>query len=115
MNGKNYPLIMTQEYWMNSQLSVARHYGKVKVFGHEYWIVDKLGRDLYECTHIANKEGRSKAIMPGEPADLCVRSLVPAYRKLGRERIIQAIKDNMSEEEIMELAGLKKQSKRKKQ
>lgn len=32
---EQYPLIMTEEYWANSQLSVARYYGHVRFMGHE--------------------------------------------------------------------------------
>ena len=64
----NYPLLMTEEFWANSQLSVARYYGGVTFEGREYIIVDKLGRDLWECSAIAAREGRRNAIEPGEPA-----------------------------------------------
>lgn len=106
MNNKNdtAPLVMTEGYWRNSQLSVARHYGRVSVFGHEYWIVDKHGRDLFECTHIANKEGRSMAIMPGEPADLCRRDFMKTYRKLGRDRVIELLKQGKTKKEIEQVA-----------
>ena len=97
---ERYPLIMTEEFWVNSQLSVARYYGGITFQGREYIIVDKLGRDLWECSAIAAREGRQKAIEPGEPADLCLKSLLPAYRKLGRDRIIALIKEGKTEKEI---------------
>lgn len=103
----NYPLLMTEEYWANSQLSVARYYGGIKLDGHEYIIVDKLGRDLWECSAIAEREGRDKAIEPGEPADLILATLKKAYRKLGRERIIALIKEGKNEKEIKELSNKK--------
>lgn len=100
----NYPLLMTEEFWANSQLSVARYYGGVTFEGREYIIVDKLGRDLWECSAIAAREGRQKAIEPGEPADLILKSLRWAYRKLGRDRIIVLIKEGKTEAEIKALA-----------
>lgn len=66
----NAPLLMTEEFWANSHLSVARYFGGITFEGRQYIIVDKLGRDLFECSAIADKEGREKAIEPGEPADL---------------------------------------------
>ena len=87
-------IVITEEYWANSMLSIARYYGKISVDGHEYIIVDKLGRDLFECSAIAMKEGREKAIEPGEPADLCRVDFVPIYRKLGREQFLKFIKEN---------------------
>lgn len=96
----NAPLLMTEEFWANSQLSIARYYGEIIFCGRKYIIVDKLGRDLFECSAIADKEGREKAIEPGEPADLILSTLRFAYRKLGRERIISLIKDMKTEAEI---------------
>ena len=95
---------MTEEFWANSQLSVARYFGGITFKGRKYIIVDKLGRDLFECSAIADKAGREKAIEPGEPADLILSTLRFAYRKLGRDRIISLIKDGKTEEEIKALA-----------
>ena len=100
----NAPLLMTEEFWANSQLSIARYYGEITFNGRKYIIVDKHGRDIYECSAIADKEGREKAIEPGEPADLILSTLRFAYRKLGRERIIELIKDGKTEDEIKKLA-----------
>ena len=99
----NAPLLMTEEFWANSHLSVARYFGGITFEGRQYIIVDKLGRDLFECSAIADKEGREKAIEPGEPADLILSTLRFAYRKLGRDRIIELIKDGKTEEEIKKL------------
>ena len=96
---------------MNTQLSVARHYGGVTFDGREYIIVDKQGRDLWECSAIAEREGRQKAIEPGEPADLILKSLKNAYRKLGRNRIIELIKEGKTEKEIKDLVKPKKKPK----
>lgn len=101
---KNYPLLMAEEYWMNTQLSIARYYGGINFDGRKYIILDKHGRDLWECSAIAKREGREKAIEPGEPADLCLKSLLPAYRKLGRDRIIALIKEGKTEKEIKAIA-----------
>ena len=106
----NAPLLMTEEFWANSQLSIARYYGEITFNGRKYIIVDKHGRDIYECSAIANRDGRDKAIEPGEPADLILSTLRFAYRKLGRDRIIELIKDGKTEDEIKALAkkGVKK-------
>ena len=100
----NAPLLMTEGFWANSQLSIARYYGEITFNGRKYIIVDKHGRDIYECSAIADKEGREKAIEPGEPADLILSTLRFAYRKLGRDRIIELIKDGKTEDEIKALA-----------
>ena len=99
----NAPLLMTEEFWANSQLSIARYYGEVIFGGRKYIIVDKHGRDVYECSAIAEREGRQKAIEPGEPADLILATLRFAYRKLGRDRIIELIKQGKTQEEIKKL------------
>lgn len=85
---------MAEEYWANSQLSVARYYGRIKFNGNEYYIVDKLGRDLWECTAIANKTGQDKAIPAGEPADLVRKDFVPYYRNLGRDKFLEVLRAN---------------------
>ena len=100
----NAPLLMTEEFWANSQLSIVRYYGKITFNGRKYIIVDKHGRDIYECSAIAEREGREKTIEPGEPADLILSTLRFAYRKLGRDRIIELIKDGKTEDEIKAFA-----------
>ena len=100
----NATLLMTEEFWANSQLSIARYYGKITFNGRKYIIVDKHGRDMYELSAIAERDGREKAIEPGEPADLILSTLRFAYRKLGRDRIIELIKEGKTEEEIKALA-----------
>lgn len=100
------PLVMPEDYWANSMLSVARYYGRIKFQGCEYWIVDKKGRDIFECSAIAEKEGREKAIEPGEPADLCRKDFIPVYRALGRDRVVQLLKEGKGKEEIESIAGI---------
>ena len=87
-------IVMTEEFWRNSQFSIARYYGKISIEGKEYVIVNKDGKDIFQCSAEAAKAGRKKAIEPGEPADLCRREFVPIYRKMGREKFLQFIKDN---------------------
>lgn len=88
------PICMTEEYWANSQLSVARYYGRIQYNGKTFWILDKHGRDLWECTAIAEKEGREKAIDPGEPADLVRDDFRKVYRGLGRDRFLELLNLN---------------------
>ena len=85
------PILMTEEVWANSQLSIARFYGSCKMNGNTYIIVDKKGRDLFECSAIAEKEGRKKAIEPGEPADLIQKTFQPIYKELGRDKFIATL------------------------
>ena len=83
MSTTNSPILMAEEYWRNSQLSVARFYGQARVFGYEFVIVNKYGQTLFETS-----------IPPGDPADLVRRDFVPYYKKLGRERFISILKEN---------------------
>lgn len=99
-----YPLIMTEEYWANSEFSIARYYGGINFNGHRYVIVNKEGKDIWECSKEAEKVGREKAIEPGEPADLCIVSLIPSYKRLGRDKIIEMAKQGKSEDEIKAIA-----------
>lgn len=85
------PILMEEAYWRNSQLSVARLYGRIKFNGHEYVVVNKEGKDLWRCTIEAEEEGRTMAIPPGEPADLIRKDFLPLYRKLGRRKFIEIL------------------------
>ncbi|MBR6685034.1 MAG: hypothetical protein IKL37_02085 [Alphaproteobacteria bacterium] len=87
-------IVMTEEYWVNSMLSIARYYGKIAVDGFDYVVVDKRGHDIFECSREAQKAGRGKAIKPGEPCDLCRVDFVPIYRKLGREQFLKFLQEN---------------------
>lgn len=46
---------MTEEFWANSQFSVARYYGRIKISSNEYIIVNKEGKDIFECSYDAEK------------------------------------------------------------
>lgn len=85
---------MDEEYWANSQFSIARHYGGVNINGKQFIIVNKEGKDIYECSLEADREGREKAIPPGEPADLVLNDFVPYYRKLGRDEFLRILTEN---------------------
>ena len=98
----NTPICMSEEYWANSQLSIVRHYGRIKFNNHEYVIVNKEGKDIFELSEEAEREGRAKAIEAGEPADLCRVDFVQYYRALGRDVFIQLLKENndVTEEQL---------------
>lgn len=87
-------IVMAEDFWANSQFSIARYYGKIRIDGYEYVIVDKRGHDIFECSMEAEKAGREKAIEPGEPADLCRVDFVSIYRQLGREKFLEFLSSN---------------------
>ena len=89
-------IVMVESYWANTHLSFVRHTGRVRIWGHEYVIVDKRGHDIFECSMEAEMAGRENAIEPGEPCDLCRVDFVPIYRKLGREKFLQFLQENPS-------------------
>ena len=91
---ENEPILMTEEFWSDSPLSIVRYYGHIKNRGTEYVIVNKEGKDIFECSKEADEQGRDYAIPPGEPCDLCRADVVPIYRKLGREKFIEFLKQN---------------------
>lgn len=93
---------MTEEYWTSSPYSIARYYGGIKIGGVEYIIVNKEGKDLYECSVEAEKAGREKAIEPGEPADLIDKRYQPIYRKVGREKFIEWVKEGLELKQMKE-------------
>lgn len=94
---KTSPIMMTEEYWANSQLSIARYYGGIAIGKIDYRIVNKEGISLFELSDPESKHyvgDDKKAIEPGEPADLVQKAWIPIYRKLGREKFVELIKNN---------------------
>lgn len=87
-------ILLTEEYWANSQFSIARYYGGIKIKGIDYIIVNNEGKDLFECSIEAEREGRKKAIEPGEPADLIRADFKKFYKKLGRDKFIAILEEN---------------------
>jgi hypothetical protein len=85
-------IIYPEEYWMNSQLSIARHYGGCTINGKEYVIVNKEGVSMRK---LADKAKIGDVLIPkGEPADLILKEWQPIYRALGRDAFIEHIKTN---------------------
>ena len=105
-------ILMEEGYWRNSQFSIAKYYGEIEVkIGGEkirYVIVNKEGKDIFECSSEAQKAGRDKAIEPGEPADLVDKRYVPVYRKMGRKAFIEMIEEfnDLTPKMAMDLAKL---------
>ena len=95
-------ILMTEEYWATSQFSIARYYGRIKVGGIEYIIVNKEGKDVFELSVEAEKAGREKAIEPGEPCDLIDKRYQPIYRKVGRDKFIEWVKDGLELKQMKE-------------
>ena len=93
---------MTEEYWATSQFSIARYYGGIKVGGIEYIIVNKEGKDVFELSVEAEKAGREKAIEPGEPCDLIDKRYQPIYRKVGRDKFIEWVKEGLELKQMKE-------------
>lgn len=93
MTNNDMPICMTEEYWKNSQFSIARYYGRMKINGHEFIIVNKDGIDVFTLSAIAEKQGKEKAIDPGEPCDLVRKDFVKYYRKLSRDAFLAVLKE----------------------
>ncbi len=77
------PILMAKEYWTNTQLSIVRYTGQIKVFEKEYIIVDKYGRTIFETS-----------IPEGEPADLLQKDYLKFYKTLGRDKFLKILEDN---------------------
>ena len=95
-------ILMTEEYWATSQFSIARYYGQIKVGGIEYIIVNKEGKDVFELSVEAEKAGREMAIEPGEPCDLIDKRYQPIYRKVGRDKFIEWVKEGLELKQMKE-------------
>jgi hypothetical protein len=94
MSEYNAPIAMAEDYWANSQFSVARYYGGIVINGAKYVIVNEKGITLYELSDPSSKHYAKdgKAIPPGKPADLVRKEWVPVYKKLGREAFLEYLK-----------------------
>lgn len=88
------PIIITEEVWANSQFSIARYYGRIKIDGMYYILVNKEGKDVFQLSAESYKAGREKAIEEGEPCDLCRNDFIPLYRILKRDRFIEILKEH---------------------
>lgn len=62
-------ILMTKEYWLNSQFSIARFTGGIKLNGVEYWVV-------------------------GEECDLIDSDFEKYYTKLGRDEFMRILEQN---------------------
>lgn len=84
---------MAEDYWANSQFSIARYYGGIRLNKIDYKIVNKDGITLMELSDPSSKHyvKGGKAIPPGEPADLVDNKFMPFYRKLGRDKFIEVL------------------------
>lgn len=100
-------IIMTEEYWANSQFSVARYYGGLQIGGKSYKIVNKQGATIFELSDPDSPyyvgDGVKKAIEPGEPADLVLEEWIPIYKKLGRDKMIELVKQGVSVQQARKL------------
>ena len=104
------PILITKEYWQNSQMSIAKHYGGLKFNGKEYKIVNKNGITVEELSNPMSEHyvGNGEyAIPPGEPADLVNEDWLPIYRKLGREETVRLIENRISLQSALKLINQK--------
>ena len=87
------PILITYEHWANSQLSIARHAGGLRLNGHDYLLV-------------SSNENRYTP-------DLVMYDWVAVYRKLGRKKTMGLIKNGTSlkvAEEMVTMMKAKKET-----
>ena len=101
------PICMTEEFWANTNLSLARYTGSITNNGKRWTIVNSRGMDIWECTDEAIKLGRDKAIPAGEPADLVRADFIKYYKKLGRNRFLEVLKEHLhaTDKEMKKIYG----------
>lgn len=91
--------------WMNGQLSIAAHYGGMKINGRIYEIVNAKGETLRQISaRMERRHEEGLAIPAGEPADLILKTWIPVYKKLGRDRIIALLGEGASLKEARLMA-----------
>lgn len=70
------PILMTYEFWANSQLSIARHNGGIRINNKDYSLISEHGNRY--------------------TPDLIRDNWIPIYKTLGREKTIGLIKNGTS-------------------
>lgn len=97
------PIIMTEEYWKNSQFSVAKYYGGMTFNGKNYSIVNKDGITVLELSNPDSPHYvvSDKVIQPGEPCDMILDDWIPVYQALGRDKTIELVKNDIPLEEAL--------------
>ena len=95
----NIPILLEEAYWANSQFSIARYCGSIKINSDTYTLCNKDGITIFELSHPNSKHyvgDDKKAIEPGEPADLVRNDWIPIYKEVGREKFLEILKENLS-------------------
>lgn len=90
----NTPIIITEEVWRNSQLSLAGRCGQVTFNNRLYKVCNKDGITVFELADPSSRHYVGKgemAIPPGQPCDLVRADWIPVYRALGRDRTIELV------------------------
>jgi hypothetical protein len=75
-------IIAVKEYWQNSQMSVARHYGRIRIKGSQFVIVNRYGKTVFETSIDAN-----------EPADLIDERYIKLYKVYGRQAFLDLLSE----------------------
>ena len=107
MEQKQTPIIITEEAWRNSYLSIAGRCGQITVNNHLYQIVNKHGITVFELSNPRSPHyvgDDAMAIPPGEPCDLVRADWIPVYRALGRDRTIELVKAGTDIKEARRIA-----------
>lgn len=73
---------MTKEFWLNSQFSIARFYGGIQINGRQF-------------------------IIMGSEQDLVDNYFVKYYHKLGREKFMQILEQNMHTDKKVVMQAMK--------
>ena len=119
MTMQKLPIAMAEDFWANSQFSIARHYGQIDLNGKLYIIVNKQGLTIFELSNPESKHyvgDDNMARPPGEPCDLVRVEWVPIYKKLGRDKFIELIQqDGITLEKAKEIIKNGKKEKAKAQ
>lgn len=77
-DNKQCPILIEKSYWANSQLSIARFYGGIRINGYEY--------NIMEGNH-----------------DLVRQDWCNVYMKLGRDKTIELVKSHTTLKEAKAL------------
>lgn len=99
-------IIIEENFWANTHLSIVRYTGSVKIGRHSWTLVNKNGISIFDLSNPESEHyvgDGAKAIEPGEPADLVRNDWLHVYEALGREKTIEIVKQGISLEDAEKL------------
>ena len=85
-----YPILMTADYWMNSQLSIARHSGGIKINGDVYILIgdNLIRKDWFPVYAVFGEQGTFGLIRNGTSLEVA-KQMADEVKEIRRKQKIE--------------------------